>query len=531
MLTVSELLKDHITLSVECVDRVYLNGYIPTLETGENLYTFLTAHRGNPIASPAFLAQITAGFRADVKAFAETNQIPIVQFKRGQRKDDIAQSYRQQFTKPEGVVFIGVAQEKANAFKSTKQTKDGYLSFHFDRHTVAVNHYYFYLEDVEFGPAFIKICSYAPYGMRLCLNGHEWVKRQLIKEGIQFEALDNGFLWCENPQRLQEICDSLTAEHFQAFLDRWLPRLPFPLTAEDREAGYTPKLSIWQLEISLTQVFERPVQGRQFFEKVIRDNLDLGRPEHVQIVFGRQVRKNTPSRFRTRVITHGVLPSLHIDYKHSHLKQYFKENRALRTETTINDPKDFGVNKGLENFGYLQKIGRNINRRLLDAQQITSPSGLSQNSLDHVVHPTVTKDGQRAPGFRFGDLRTRALFLALALFVHLIDGFTNASLRTHVAELLGAPYKANQMTYDLRRLRLKGLIRRLPGKNRYVLTPFGRRVVIFFSKLDSRIFGAASEAIESASEEAMPKTLSRAFQQVDEALEKLIRENDLRFAA
>jgi len=190
-------------------------------------------------------------------------------------------------------------------------------------------------------------------------------------------------------------------------------------------------------------------------------------------VFDRQVRKNTPSRFRTRVITHGVLPSLHIDYKHSHVKQYFKESRALRTETTINDPKDFGVNKGLKNFEYLQKIDRNINRRLLDAQQITSPSGPSQNSLDHVVHRTVTEDGQRAPGFRFDDSRTPALFLALALFVNLIAGFTNASLRTHGVELLGVPYKANQMTYDLRRLRLKGLIRRLPGKNRYVLTPFG----------------------------------------------------------
>ena len=382
MPTVTELLKDHVTLSVECIDRMYLNGYIPTLQTGGNLVTFITKHLGISIPSPVILGQITEKFRTTVKVFAENNQIPFIQFSRGQRKDEIAQTYRRDFTKEEGVVFIGVAQEKAQAFKGKKSSDPKRINFEWERQSVAVNHYYFYLQDLEFGPSFIKVCSYAPYGMRLYLNGHEWVKRQLIKEGIAFESLDNGFFSCENPGRLQEICDSLGPEHIQAFLDRWLLRLPFPLTAKDFEAGYYPQISIWQMEISLTQVFEKPLQGRQFFENVIRENLDLGRPDHVQIVFGRSVRKTTPSRFQTRVINYGVLPSLHINYKHSQVKQYFKENRALRTETTINDPKDFGVNKGLRNFDYLQKIGRTINQRLLDAQQVASPCGLSQSSFD-----------------------------------------------------------------------------------------------------------------------------------------------------
>lgn len=520
---------------MECIDRIYLNGYIPSLQTGGNLVTFLTKHRNQPIPSPALLGKISEEFRAGVKQFAMDNSIPIVEFKRGQRKDEIALEHRRKFTANEGVVFIGVAQEKASAFKAAKKkTERGFIDFHWDRQSVAVKHYYYYLEDREFGPAFIKVCSYAPYGIRIYLNGHEWAKKQLAKAGIPFESLDNGFKSCADSERLQAICDSLGAEQIQDFFDRWLPQLPYPLTAEDMAGGYQPKLSIWQMEISLTQVFAKPTQGRQFFENVIRDNLDLGRPDHVQLVFGRQIRKDTPSRFRTRVIQHGVLPSLHIEYKHSQVKQYFKENHALRTETTINDPGDFRINKGLCNFDYLQKIGRNINRRLLDgAQQTATPCGLSQATLDHVVQPTVTNDGQRTPGLRLGDSRTRAIFLALVLFIHVVQGFTNATLRSQIATFLGTTvtsYKANQMTYDLRRLRLKGLIVRLPGTNRYILTTHGRKVALFFAKLDGRIFGQASWAIDAKPEFAMPKSLTLALQQVDLAIDDLLGDSGLRTA-
>src|SRR4029077_16195808 len=92
--------------------------------------------------------------------------------------------------------------------------------------------------------------------------------------------------------------------------------------------------SIWQMEVSLTQIFDRPVRGREFFEEIIRDNLDLGRPDRVQLVFDRVVTKKTPGMFRTRVIQDGVPPSLHIEYKNFDLKQYFQEGRGCRTEGT-----------------------------------------------------------------------------------------------------------------------------------------------------------------------------------------------------
>ena len=297
-----------------------------------------------------------------------------------------------------------------------------------------------------------------------------------------------------------------------------------PLRAEDRQAGYDWNLSIWQMEVSLTQIFDRPLRGREFFEEIIRDNWDLGRPDRVQLIFDRVITKKTPGQFRTRVIQDGVHPSLHINYKDFDLKQYFKEGRGCRTEGTFRNPRDFGINKGLANLPYLAKIGRQINRRLLEVERVSHNSGLSGDSIQRVVQPTVTADGKKSPGLKFGQPRVMALFLALTLFHHLIDGFCHADLRQHVAHLLGvdpAEYTSNQMTYDLRRLRLKGLIYRPPGKHRYFVTPYGWKVARLFSRLEARVFRPAV-AMFTSNDAVLPFPLRRALNRVDTQLDELI---------
>ena len=152
-----------------------------------------------------------------------------------------------------------------------------------------VNHFYVYCVDRDFGPFFLKFSTYFPYNAKLCLNGHEYAKRQLMRKGIDFEPLDNGVLRCEDPSRLQAICEGLNADKIDALLRKWLRKLPHPFTAADRRAGYRYEISILQAEFSLTQVLDRPVTGRVFFEEVIRENLDIGRPSHVQLIFDRKV--------------------------------------------------------------------------------------------------------------------------------------------------------------------------------------------------------------------------------------------------
>jgi hypothetical protein len=206
MASIPELLNGHVTLEVECLDRLYLNGYIGKLAASSGLVTFLREQLGKPIPSPVVLGQVTGKFREAVNTMAERKQIPVYLFEHTERKDDAANQLRWQRGVRDEIVFIGVAQEKARAFSGKKV--GGQFEFTRDK-TVYVNHSYFYIDDEDFGPLFIKVCSYAPWGIKLCLNGHEWAKRQLDRKGIASEALDHGFLSCAEPRKLQDVCDSL----------------------------------------------------------------------------------------------------------------------------------------------------------------------------------------------------------------------------------------------------------------------------------------------------------------------------------
>ena len=148
-----------------------------------------------------------------------------------------------------------------------------------------------------------------------------------------------------NPAALQKICDRLGPGAVKNFFWRWLHRLPSPFTSADWKVGYVYELAFRQFEVSDTCVFDRPHVGRMWFEGVIRDHLDLGRPDQIMLIFDRRLGRSTPGLFRTRVLTKGVDPTLCCYYKSSRLKQYFKQGRALRTETVICDTQDFGIGR------------------------------------------------------------------------------------------------------------------------------------------------------------------------------------------
>jgi hypothetical protein len=523
--SVAEVLKQHVTLEVEGIDRMYLNIYQPRLQTDRGVAAFFRFHRGATFASSALMDPISKSFIAAVDCFVKQKQIPLITFTKGQRKDDITQEYRSRFNGTEGIVVVGKAQEKTPVFRTEKRRnpQTGQKYPWIVRTTAMVNHYYFYGIDEDFGPFFLKICTYFPYNAKLCINGHEYVKQQLAKEGIPFEALDNGVLTCANPTRLQQLCDGLSAHKINALLRKWLARMPHPFTPQDRAAGYRYDISILQAEFSLTQVLDRPTTGRVFFEEVIRENLDIGRPDHVQLIFERRITKQTPGRFRTRVITEGVTPSLHIDYKRSRIKQYHKEGRALRTETTINDPHDFDIGKRLSNLPALRRIGFQANRRLLHVQRISQDCALGEDAF-HGVNDPIEVDGQRASGLRFADVAVQALLSALLVFRLLPRGFSNRDLRDHWAPLLGkAPddMTPGQMTYHLRRLRLHGLIERTPGTHRYRVTRPGWRTALFCTRTYNRILRPSLAQIIPI-EVLDDSKLRQGFDQIDRVIDQWI---------
>lgn len=488
---VSEILREHVTLEVEGIDRMYLNLYVPKLQYEGGIASFFRYHRGATFASSALMAPMTHAFVASLKAYAKANELPLVHFAKGQRKDDVAAEYLAQFSQEEGVLFIGVAQEKVSVFRTEKRRNQetGQSYPWIVRSTAMVNQYYIYAVDRDFGPFFIKFSSYFPYNGRLCINGHEYAKRQLQVRGIGFEALDNGILSCDEPQELQAICDELSADRIDSLLRKWLARLPHPFTPQDRAAGYRYDISVLQAEFALTQVLDRPLSGRILFEDVIRENLDLGRPDQVQLIFGRRITKRTPGRFRTRIITQGVTPSLFVDYKSNRIKQYFKEGRALRTETTINNTRDFAIGKRLANLPDLCQIGFSANRRLLNVQLLSHDCSIGEDAFQRLNRP-VEVNGQRTAALRYADPTVQALLSLLVMFCLLPTGFRNRDLRGHLAALLGVSPEhmtPGRMTYHLRRLRLHGLIRRIDGTHAYRLTQEGMRIAFFFNRTYCRI--------------------------------------------
>ena len=523
--SVTEVLRKHVIFEVESIDRMYLNLYVPELQYEGGVVTFFRHHRGATFASSALMAPITKAFVASIKRFACEHEIPLVRFTKGQRKDEVAAEYLAQFDEEEGVLFIGVAQEKVNVFRTEKRRnpETGQSYPWIVRSTAMVNQYYFYAVDRDFGPFFLKFSSYFPYNGRLCINGHEYAKRQLEQRGIAYEPLDNGFLTCEAPEALQAICDGLSAATIDGLARKWLARLPHPFTRQDRAAGYRYDISILQAEFALTQVLDRPLSGRILFEDIIRENLDLGRPDQVQLIFDRRVTKRTPGRFRTRIITQGVIPSLYVDYKSSRIKQYHKEGRALRTETTINNPRDFAIGKRLSNLADLRQIGFTANRRLLDVQSLSHDCALGEEAFQRLNQP-VEVDGQRTSALRFADPTVQALLSLLLTFSLLPNGFRNRDLRSHLAALLGMPPETmtqGRMTYQLRRLRLHGLIERIDGTHSYQLTQDGIRVAFFFNRTYTRILRPGMAFIMPRGAEHN-STLQRRFQLLDDAIEQAI---------
>jgi hypothetical protein len=495
--TAAAMVAGHVGLDISCVDRLYLNGYVPGLQTPGGVVYFLHQVRGNPIASPALFEKIGGRFRAAMRAWAGENEVPVLRFTAGVRKADVvapllAAAREQGVSK---VVALGLAQEYAMVWSATKRETDPGKcpQFSYAKAQRRVSVFYLYIWDEQAGPGFIKICTYFPYPIKVWVNGHEWAKQQAKAEGLAVSDLSNGFAACPDPAALQQICDRFGPRCVQDFFDRWMARIPLPLIEADRDAGFWWELSMRQVEVSRTLVFDTDCHARAFFEALLADNLDLGRPENVELLFRRGERAGRPTNppphggFKTKIDRACDLVTLNVFYKNSRIKQYLKDGRALRIETVINDPHDLRCNRRLENLPELQGKARAINDRLLETETVGQGEALVSPVIERITTPTLTEEGRKAPALRFGDLRVQALAGTLANLLYATTGITNKHLRVLMTGLLGRPYSMNQASYDLARLARNQLIERIPGRNTYTVTRDGLLFAHLYTKIYQRV--------------------------------------------
>ena len=398
------------------------------------------------------------------------------------------------------------------------------------------NQYYFYIWDSDWGMIFIKFSSYAPFAGRVCLNGHEYVKRQLEKENIAFEALDNGVKSCADPKKAQAIANSLSAAKMENMIRRWLKEIPTPMSHLRKKASLPYAISMLQIEYALTQVWKKANNGRQFFEQAIRENLDLGRPERVGLIFKKRITKRSKQkRFMTRVMQYGTIPVYHIIYKTNKLKQYFKEAISLRTELTINNPRDFQVGKTLNgrNLRSLRKVGEATINRLLRTETLSHDPSVSGEKMRALESPTEV-EGKRVSALPRSNTRVQALLNAL-IGCHLIcGGFRNKELKSRMAQLLGKDERelsTGQMSYDLRRLKGHGLIKKIEGTHRYEVTEEGLRLAMFISQVERRIYQEGLSAICGKANEETPSEIRRAQEMHEKSVRALFERHHLERAA
>src|SRR6266550_2677556 len=493
VVTAADVVAGHVTLDVSCLDRVYLNGYVAKLQTPGGVVYFFRDHRGKPIVSPALFEPIGEKFRKDIRDWAQANGIPVIRFTAGQRKAEVMAPYLEAAAAAgrSQVVAVGCAQEFQLVWTARKRDTDpgGCPQFSFTKEQRRVSVFYVYIWDTTMGSGFIKICTYFPYPVKAWVNGHEWAKRQALAAGIGFTALSNGFASCDDPAGLQAICDRFGPGTVQVWFERWMSRIPLPLTDADRDAGYWWELSMRQVDTSLTLVFDDDVHARAFFEALLCENMDLGRPENVELLFRRGQRLGRPTLppagggFKTKIDRYCDLVTLNVFYRNSRLKQYLKDGVALRIETVVNDPRDLRCNRQLQNLPELQDKARAINARLLETETVGQGTALVSPVIERITRPTVTDEGRKAPALRFGDLRVQALAGAIAAMLFTVTGITNKTLRGLMTGLLHRPYSMNQASYDLSRLARNGLIERGPGRNSYTLTRDGLLFACFYTRV------------------------------------------------
>jgi hypothetical protein len=521
VVTVNDVLEGHVALDIECLDRIYLNAYVPILQTSAQVVAFLSGHLGFPFPSPVLFRQLGERLRRAVAAFAEANGIPWVRFGKDQAKLAVMGPHlaRQEATGRSGVAAIGVAQEFQRVWTAYEgKTSTGTPRWSFAKTGRRVTCYYFYLWDEDFGPAFLKVCAYFPYPAKIWVNGHEWVKRQAERAGIAVTALSNGFAACADPAALQEICDRLGPGTIHVFAQRWLHALPLPFTARTTMRGTGGRSRCARSRSpapSCSTPRGTPAGSSRPWSPTTPG---IGRPHNVEIIFGRRVRRDTWGTFRTAIDRRdngGVI--VNVFYKHSRIKQYLKDGRAMRIETVVNSPRDLGCLARLPHLDELQAKARAANHRILEAERAGQGTVLASPAFERIAHPSVTAGGRRTPALRFGDPRVMALAGALCHTLLAATGFTNKNLRVLMTGLLGSTaYTPGQMTYDLRRLRLNGLIRRLPHTNRYVLTAEGIRIAVFYTKVYNRLLVPLTAANQPQAPPELRAALTTITRHVDD---------------
>jgi hypothetical protein len=537
MNTFCEHHKNNIKFAYRCFDRILLNGLIQPFQQPERVIGFFNAYREGQRVSRNFLRDIAQQFHNWVIKRCQRWGVSLLDAPEQRRDDFVAPYFRH--AENDQVVVILKAREPARIMIAIGKEE----RWHLQLAARWIVQYNFYINDQNWGRMFVRICPYLPFSARVCLNQHHWLANRMRSEGIDFKQCTNAFLKCSHPQKLQQLADSLTAHDLSSCGQKWLACLtPFFKESERKTCGCQHRLFFSQVEYCDNLIFHRRAAIDRLDQRLLDANRTIGQPNKITTIFGRKVTKYYKGKLQT-VIEDIDLPNpvIRTHYANGFVKQYVRDHLCLRTEPATNDVTDYGVKKAVENLPQLRDRLSSICDNYLNVQQDILESFVDRGQLHHLIQPTVLPSGKRIPGLKLDHPRQLALMHALVRFAHIAAGntFTTAELYPYVLAALqmsANQYSLASLRYDLRKLRAKHLVEKLPKSRHYRLCPQGYSICLVFLKLFERVYAPLTTGLlqpyraDSKLQDYKRTQLDRLYQKIVDDLDELLHAVGLKAA-
>jgi hypothetical protein len=531
--------KDSIRFGYRCFDRILLNGLIQPFQQPERVIGFFNSYRNQYPVSRDVLHEIASQFQNWVVNRSQKWGAPILETPEGRRDEFVDPYFRR--AQSDQVVAILKAREPARIMIAIGSKKED--RWHLQIAQRWVMQYNFYVNDKQWGRMFVRVCPYLPFSARVCLNQHHWLANRMRQEGIDFRQCSNAFVKCSNPERLQQLSDSLTSKDLLTCGQKWLAYFtPFFRESERRQAGCQHRLFFAQVEYCDNLLFSRRTALDQMGERLLDANRTIGQPNKITVIFGRKVTRQYRGKLQT-VIEDINLPNpvIRSHYGKGFIKQYVRDHLMLRTEAATNNVNDYGVKKAVENLPKLRERLASINDNYLNIQQDILGTFVDRGQLRQLAAATILPNGKRIPGLKLDHPRQLALMHALVRFANIAAGntFTTSELHVPTAEALGcsqSEYTLSSLRYDLSKLRAKGLVEKIPRSRRYRLLPQGYSICLLFLKLFERIYAPLTAGLlrpfspDAKMHELRRSQLDRLYAHVISSLDKLLQAVGLKAA-
>jgi hypothetical protein len=540
----SALYHDLLEGSYDCVDRVILNAYFGMGQTGGGLRVWWRALCGSDDnLDDNHLMRMAGRFSRRLRAWAKDNKVPVIYCSPGQDKHKMAeQRLATQETKP-GLFLILVSKAPALVWEA-QMTGTGKLGQLAPKDPWPyVNHYSFHILDPDWGHLTIKMSGHPPFGAQVMLNGHEYVACQAHKAGLNFTKQDNCFTTVTNAAGLVKVADTLsrdeTAGRLRQLCERWIYTtcLCFALDLEEQKrSAFHYQYSVYQMEYSRNLLFQSGRQMDQVFQALIdrsRGPLDLDR---VKTIFGDKkrphydTRKKNPTRWGVVVETPAYdMTIFKVHYGKMTLKIYSKGDRVLRIEVIVHNTKQYRWGRSLPCFPAIVIRLKGILERFLNAVGCINACFVSDATLEKLPEPAQI--GQtRVGGIDLNQPRIRRVAEAVLALSASPAGFTASDLAQQVRSMSGQPeteYGARRAAYDIKKLRAKGMVRKIGKSRRYESAPEGLRALTALLVLREKIIRpllAASCQPEPASKPANPTPIDHHYERLRVGMRDLFNE-------